>query len=341
MFYVFANCFALLSYSQDWHFSQFNDAPVLVNPANSGSYSGDYRANLNYKNQWSSIGNPYKSMAASFDMPALRNYNGYKLTGIGVSFLRDKAGKSEYGFTQANLSISQSVAVGKFQELSIGVSFGYGQVSASLNGLRWDNQYNGIIYDPSLPTGENNFFPKSKYFDISTGFLARFFSRDLNETQVGISISHVNRPWQATLSDVNDDVLRMKIIIHGRTEIPLKQAPGITIIPSAYYANQSASTEIIGGVNVRSALGENSLYTGYNSTSYVHIGGHYRFNDALIATVGYEWRSTLKAALSYDINFSQLTPASSTKGGMEISISWLGNFGFNSQSVKTIRRRTF
>lgn len=341
LFFVAVNSLALLSYSQDWHFSQFNEAPLLVNPAAAGSYTGDYRANLNYKNQWASIGNSYKSMAASYDMPLLRNYHGYKMTGIGVSFLRDKAGKSEYGFTQANLSLSQSVAVGKFQEMSIGLSFGYGQVSANLNGLRWDNQYNGINYDPTLPTGEGNYYPKSKYFDISAGFLARFFSRDLNETQVGISVSHVNRPWQATLSDVNDDVLRMKIIVHGRTEIPMQNRQNMFIVPSFYYAAQAASNEIIGGVSVKSTLGENSLYTGYNSASFVHIGGYYRYKDALIATVAYEWRSTIKAGISYDINFSELTPATSTKGGMEISIAWLGNFGFNSQSVKTIRRRTF
>ncbi len=329
------------TYSQDWHFSQFNQAPLLINPAAAGSYQGDYRANMNYKTQWSSVATPFKTMAASFDMPALRNYNGYKMTGLGISFLRDKAGKSEYGFTQINLNVSQAVAVSKFQELSIGLSFGYGQVAANLNGLRWDNQYNGVEYDPSLATGEGLYFPKSNYFDISAGFLARFFDQNLNESQVGISASHLNRPWQGTLSDVNTDVLRMKIIAHGRTEIPVGQAPGTSIIPSAYVALQSASTEYVGGLNVKTSLGMKSLYTGYNSQSYLYIGGFYRYRDALIANVAYEYRSMLKVGFSYDINFSLLTPASASRGGMEISLAWLGNFGYNTRSVRTIRRRTF
>ena len=336
---VIANLFAFTAASQDWHFSQFNDAPILLNPANSGSYSGDYRANLNYKNQWASIGNPYKSMAASFDLPVLRNYNGYKMTGVGLSVLSDKAGKSEYGFTQINLTGSHSVTVNRFQDLSVGLGFGYGQVSANFTNLRWDNQYDGINYDPSLPTGEGNFFPKSNYFDISAGILARFFTRDLKETQIGLSASHLNRPWQATLSDVNDDVLRMKFILHGRSEIDLQNGNNTSIIPSLYIAKQAISTEILAGFNVKTQLGVTSLHTGYNAASFIYFGGFYRYGDAFIANVAYEWRSSLKVGLSYDINFSQLTPATSSRGGMEISISWLGDLGFNSQSASRTRKR--
>lgn len=336
---IAANLFAMKGMSQDWHFSQFNEAPILINCANAGSYSGDYRANINYKNQWASIGNPYKTMAASFDLPVLRNYNGYKMTGVGISILSDKAGKSEYGFTQVNLSGSHSVTVNKFQDLAIGLGFGYGQVSANFNGLRWDNQYDGINYDPTLPTGEGNFYPKSNYFDISAGFLARFFSRDLHETQIGISVSHLNRPWQATLSDVNDDVLRMKFIIHGKSEIPLQNGKDLTFIPAIYFAKQAVSTEVIGGFNIKSKLGVTSLYTGYNEASFVYAGGYYRLGDALIANVAYEWRAKLKVGLSYDINLSQLTPATSTRGGLEVSISWLGDLGFNNQSARRTRKR--
>lgn len=338
LFIVFTNLFVFKAVSQDWHFSQFNEAPILINPANTGSYSGDYRANLNYKSQWASIGNPYKSMAASFDLPALRNYNGYKMTGLGLAILSDKAGKSNYGFTQINITASQSVTVNKFQDLSVGLSFGYGQVSANFNGLRWDNQYDGLNYDPSLPTGESNFYPKSNYFDISAGFLARFFSRDLKETQIGFSASHLNRPWQATLSDINDDVLRMKFILHGKSEIPLQNGKDLSIIPSIYIAKQAVSTEFLAGFNIKSTLGVTSLYTGYNAASYVYIGAYYRFDDALIANVAYEWRSQVKVGLSYDINFSQLTPATSTRGGLEVAISWLGDLGFNSQSSRRTRR---
>lgn len=339
---LFISSISLKVSSQDWHFSQFDAAPILVNPAAAGSYQGDYRGNLNYRSQWSSISNPFTSMSASFDMPALRNYNGYKLTGLGVSLLRDKAGKSGYGFTQANINVSQSIGVSKFQEISLGLSFGYGQVAANLNDLRWDSQYNGSEYDASLPTNEGLYFPKSNYFDISAGLLFRLFSSSLNETQIGISGAHLNRPWQATLSDINDDVLRMKFIIHGKSEIPWTQsgvrgATNTYFIPSLYYARQSASMEAMGGVSVKTTLGLNSMYTGYFDPSYYYIGAYYRYEDAFIAYIGYEWRSLLKVGLSYDINFSLLTPASSSRGGFEISLTWLGSFGFNSRSVNTIR----
>lgn len=341
IYYISIIFIAFTARAQDWHLSQFNAAPLLVNPAAAGSYQGDYRGNLNYKSQWSSVTNPYTTMAASFDMPALRNFNGYKLTGLGIHILRDKAGKSGYGFTQANLNISQSIAVTKFNELSLGLSFGYGQVGANLSGLRWDNQYNGTEYDASLPTGEGFYFPTSNYFDISAGLLYRFFTTDLDETQIGISASHLNRPWQATLSDVNDDVLRLKIIVHGKSELPIGQTDGTYLIPAFYVATQSASTEVLAGATVKTSLGMKSLYTGYQSNSYVYIGGFYRYQDALIISAAYEWQSMLKLGISYDVNFSLLTPASSSRGGLELSLTWLGNFGYNSRSVRTIRSRRF
>ena len=53
--------------AQDIHFSQFWMSPLIQNPANAGGEE-DIRAILNYRDQWKSIGTPYKTFNASFDM---------------------------------------------------------------------------------------------------------------------------------------------------------------------------------------------------------------------------------------------------------------------------------
>ncbi len=329
--------------AQDWHFSQFNKAPILINPAAAGSFQGDYRANANYKNQWSGVGTPYRTMAFSCDMPILRNFNGYKSTGAGISVFRDKAGKSGYGFTQVNLSISQGVGVTRFQELSVGLSVGYGQVSADLSNLRWDNQYNGVEHDPSLPSLETVYLPKSTYLDFAAGGLLRIFSdsRNPTESSIGFSISHLTRPWSGTLSELNNDNLQMKYILHGRSEIPFGKYGDPLIIPTALVAIQGASTEIIGGVNVKGYLGFNSQYTNYFNKNYYLVGLKYRYQDAIIVSIGYEWRDMLQANISYDVNFSTLSAASQARGGIELSLVWQGDFVRNSRSVKTVRGGRF
>ena len=50
--------------AQDLHFSQYFNAPILVNPANTGfNPDNDYRIGGNYRNQWSAVGSPYKTMS--------------------------------------------------------------------------------------------------------------------------------------------------------------------------------------------------------------------------------------------------------------------------------------
>ena len=46
-------------FSQDIHFSQYNETPQLINPAATGLYNGYVRAIINYKNQWMAMGKAY------------------------------------------------------------------------------------------------------------------------------------------------------------------------------------------------------------------------------------------------------------------------------------------
>src|SRR3954470_22838478 len=57
----------LKGYSQDIHFSQYEQTPSLVNPALTGVQSV-VRASVIYKDQWRSVTVPYTTYGASFEM---------------------------------------------------------------------------------------------------------------------------------------------------------------------------------------------------------------------------------------------------------------------------------
>ena len=40
------------AYSQDIHFTQFFTNPLILNPAQTGNYEGNYRVGFNFKAQW-------------------------------------------------------------------------------------------------------------------------------------------------------------------------------------------------------------------------------------------------------------------------------------------------
>ncbi|MGH2644329.1 MAG: type IX secretion system membrane protein PorP/SprF, partial [Chitinophagaceae bacterium] len=54
-----------LSHAQDIHLSQFYETPLLRNPALAGIFTGDYRVELVYRNQWASVTIPYQTGALS------------------------------------------------------------------------------------------------------------------------------------------------------------------------------------------------------------------------------------------------------------------------------------
>jgi type IX secretion system PorP/SprF family membrane protein len=101
--------FALLSFqksfSQDIHFSQFFMAPLNQNPALAGALWDD-EAILNYKEQWRSISEPFKTIGATYDTRINKKHITNYILGGGVNFFSDKAGDSQMGTTLGTLSFA-------------------------------------------------------------------------------------------------------------------------------------------------------------------------------------------------------------------------------------------
>src|SRR6476660_7773854 len=81
-----ADCF-----SQDIHFSQFFEAPLLRNPSLAGIFSGDIRVQMVYRDQWNSITTAYKtaSVNGEYKMPVGK---GNDFVTAGLQLLQDRAG---------------------------------------------------------------------------------------------------------------------------------------------------------------------------------------------------------------------------------------------------------
>ena len=59
--------------AQDPHFSQFFSSPLTLNPALTGLFDGDFRVAGNYRTQWPTINNAFKTGTASFDFSVFKN----------------------------------------------------------------------------------------------------------------------------------------------------------------------------------------------------------------------------------------------------------------------------
>ena len=154
-------------FSQDLHFSQYNENPSLLNPALTGS-SYVMRASVIYKDQWRSVTVPYKTFGASFDMKFKasnwdkvdpfktrtfkKSFN--RLSG-GLSFYSDKAGDGNMGTNLVNLSFATFIKGGEHSSFSLGLQGSGVQKTIDYSKLIFSNQYNGSTgYDQTIANGE-------------------------------------------------------------------------------------------------------------------------------------------------------------------------------------------
>lgn len=315
-----------MAYPQDIHFSQSYDSPLLLNPAYAGSNEG-YRFICNYKNQWSTIGNSYKTLFASLDAALFKKKEDQKnFMGIGLSFYNDKAGKSKLGTTEINLPISCHIKINTSNSIALGLQCGFAQRSISTTDLKWDNQYNGTGYDPSLASGEPAFNSKVGYIDLTAGLLWTCAFDDENNISLGSSFFHLNKPNQSFSSD--KEPLSPKSILNAKGQFKVGDR-NISLLPILIFTYQNKLNETDAGMLLKFDLGQTSKYTGLRKSSSFSIGSLYRIKDALILIMNVNYKNAFSFGVSYDINLSGLRTASKGAGGLELYISYAGLFQKN------------
>jgi type IX secretion system PorP/SprF family membrane protein len=315
-------CFAfigisLTGISQDLHFSQFFEAPLLRNPSLAGIFTGDYRVQGVYRDQWNSVTDGYRtgSFNAEYKMP-VGNANDFITTGLQV--LYDKAGT--VGLTTSEflpaLNYHKSLSGDKTMYLSLGFMGGLVEKMIDRSKITTNNQFDGNAYNPSLSDGETFPTPDIKYFDGSFGmsFNTTFGEDQLNSLYFGAAYHHFNRPRNSFYQDASE--LDPKYVYSVGVKFSIDDDSYMTI--QADHSKQGSASETIGGVMYSMKLGE-----GDPPPYVLSLGTYLRWGDALIPVIKMEMNN-LAIAVSYDVNVSELKTVSEGRGGIELSISYIG-----------------
>jgi type IX secretion system PorP/SprF family membrane protein len=328
-YYIKMSCAATLltilgmtsSVAQDIHFSQFNLSPMMLNPGNAGMGNADFRGSISYKNQWPGIA-PFTTYRASFDGSVKKRGGSDVMLGLGGSFYKDVAGDVELGTFNASLYVSAILPLDYNSDLSLGLSGGMLQRSMAPQNMIWDNQYVNGVVDQTISSGESYRFAPITQGDVGGGMTYRhrnssstLSSNDYRDLTVGVGVMHLNRPnlgW-----DGSEDRLPMKISAHGDLLFGITNT-NFGVRPGFLYSRQGPFQEIVLGSYYYVTLREASKRTGFISAARFSLGTHYRVGDAFIPSVLLEV-AEYKLGISYDVNVSALTPATSAKGGIEIT----------------------
>ena len=295
----------------DPHFSQYYANPLWLNPALTGVTDGDYRVNINAKQQWSNLNNGYLTAGASFDMAPKKNL------AFGGMIINQRAG--DIGYNQLNALVSGSYRIRFGREgdqiINFGLQAGIINKSFDPSKVTLGSQYNPIIgYDPGMGFNEN--ISSSNYLapDVNAGIM--YFDGSGNKNVnvfAGASVSHLTQPKDKFVG--GNARLPMRFTGHGGARIKLSYLLDIT--PNFIYLKQGDAQEIAAGAYAQLML---------NPESDILFGSNYRVDDSAIAFVGLHLKSMV-FGVSYDFNTSQLNRATGSRGGLELSIAFTSRKG--------------
>lgn len=296
--------------AQDFHLSQYDAPPMFLNPALTGMFDGKFRVHGHYRQQWMAVATkPFTTGGISFDMPI-------KKFGIGAQVFNYRAGAGNYNALSALLSVGYDVVFDKKNNhhLALGIQGGIVQKSVDVNKLSYGNQYttaNGGGFDTGLPSGET--FSNTNYLihDINAGALYYYAKENARLNPfIGFSAFHLTQPSESFFGSSNK--LPLRYYVHGGVKVNINSR--IQLLPKFIYMKQINDQELTATLLLHYYLS--------NSNTYLIFGPTYRNKDAAIIEAGIK-KGSYTCRVSYDINTSTLKEVSNSRGGFEISLTYI------------------
>lgn len=302
---------AEFSYTQDIHWSQFNENPLFLNPANAGNFNGNKRFVSSYRDQWRSVTKAFQTFVLNYDTRFSKNDN----FGIGFTFLNDNAGDGKFKTIDFNIAPSyrKFIAKDSSQQLNFGLQLGLNNRQFTFPNFYFDEQYNGINFDPTLPNTENLITESKTNLNLGIGVIYKLIQSKKVNYQFGFSAYNLNSPNQGFYGEkVKRDP---RIVFFTIAEMQLNDKT--KFVPSLIFQSQGTFKELIFGAQLKNIISRNEKVT-----KGIYGGLFLRTKDAIIVNIGLNYNKW-QAGFSYDINISNLNPASSGRGGFELNLSYI------------------
>jgi len=309
--------------AQDVHFTQFNAAPMTINPAFTGAFQGEWRASAVYRDQWRSVvgASAFKTYAASFDMPVIRDISVDDYLAAGIQLYNDVAGDGNL----ANFSAMLSVAYHKFlggdgkKALTVGLQGGYMQKSIDLSKLYFGDEFNEGYWQQ----GTSNEYPwlnnRVQGYIVNAGIAWSHVINERFSYALGAGVNNINQPLESFSKRQTAKDVGLGMRYTGQLGAIIGINDRFSLRPAVLIQSQATAMEIVAGNEFHYKLGdEYDLPTSFA----VFLGGWYRHQDAMMANMGVEWKG-FRVGVAYDYNTSELNKASNGNGGFELMLRYI------------------
>jgi type IX secretion system PorP/SprF family membrane protein len=308
---ICCSIFIIPLHAQDIHWSQFNDNPIFQNPGNAGHFDGDVRFVGNYRDQWSSVTVPFRTISLSVDA---NNYNNKKI-GYGLMLFHDVVGDGSLRTIeiQGNASYLFKLTPDSMHTFRPGITLGLNHRQVNFDQFQFDSQFDGISYNPGLSSNEIFNSDRQSNFSIGIGGIYQYYVNDRFHFTGGIGAYNLNRPNHGFYTETIPRDIRFNLFGRGLYKLNYDW----DLVPGINLSFQGVYREI--------AIGSSVKYTLVNRLGEyraLYGGLFYRNRDAAYLSVGMDYQAWF-VGISYDINYSKLVPASRLRGGLEIAVRYI------------------
>ncbi len=227
----------------------------------------------------------------------------------------DVAGDGQFRTIELQGNLSYLLKLTKDSTHTIRTGFNVGMNHRQLNWdqFYFDNQYNGVNFDPSLPTNEVYQTDRKTNASIGSGLVYEYFKNKRQKISAGIGLFNLNKPNQGFYNEKISRDIRMNVFAKAQYKLDVDW----DLLPSLQFSMQGIYRELVAGSSVRYILAERA-----GTYRAVYAGLWYRHRDAAYVSVGADYQDWF-VGLSYDVNFSKLVPASRARGGFEIAVRYI------------------
>lgn len=298
---------------QDVHYSQYFNCPLSLNPAETGNFEGDWRGIANYRNQWSALGIPYNTLAASYDQQlTIKNVH----LSPGFYVISDNSDNAVLLVNSVYASLGYHNVFDN-NYLSAGIQIGAVFKRLDYSKLSFPDQFEEnpeAVYNPVLPTtaiGKDNV----TYLDFNAGVSWKRRFKNY-EPEVGLAFFHLNGPNGSFFDQTTARVpVRKTIYASLKTDIN----PNVYIKPGIMLFAVSGFNDMMIGSQIGWTMQGNSLNVS-EATSGIYLrNGILNNTDAIMVMFGAQIHN-LNITISYDINISPLSSYTNGQGAFEISL---------------------
>lgn len=308
------------------HFTQFEAAPLQLNPALVGDFQGTFRIGGIYRDQWFSFlgdeGSSFKTLDMFVDVNIIRGLRKQDWISAGIGYdALDRGGSVGFTSQENGVGIKNTYSrIGAAYHLADKkrkniFTLGVQRVSksSSIAQLQYtDDRADGPEDIDNFNMGEPN---EDGLFDGSYSDWVFGLTYDRRNAEsgfmLGLKLSQLFKP-DFQLGSINNEQDPL-FAVFANYHMPVGEK--MKLMPSVLYQKTGPASELV----LQSRLGYN-----LNEKLSINGGLGFRTGDAVQVLLGAEYKQ-YTMGVSYDINVSGLTAATGTVGAFELALSYVGN----------------